>query len=57
MSPTPESLVGRVYQAALVILLVTVVVYVGWRLMRPLLPMLIVVVVLGLLYRYVLHPR
>lgn len=57
MSPTPDSLLGRIHQAALTILLVAVVVFIGWQLMRPVLPILIVLAVLILLYRLLLHPR
>lgn len=57
MIPTPESILGRISKAALVVLLVAVVVNVGSRLIKPVVPAAIVLVALGLLFRYVLKQR
>jgi hypothetical protein len=55
--PTPESLLGRISKAAMVILLVAVVVNLGWRLIKPIVPAVVVLTALCLLFRYVLHQR
>jgi len=55
--PTPESLLGRVWQAAMTILLVAVVVSVGWHLIKPVVPAALVLVAFALLFRFVLRHR
>ena len=57
MIPNGNSLLGRISQAAMVILLVAVACGFGWRLIKPLVPAAVMVVVFGLLFRYVIRHR
>jgi hypothetical protein len=55
MIPSRDSLLGRIFQAALVILLVAIATNVGWRLIKPFVPAVVVLVALGLLFRFLLR--
>jgi hypothetical protein len=54
MNLTPDSITDRLWRALILVLATAFVAYVAWRLLSPLLPLLVVVVGLLTVYRLAL---